>query len=62
MAYQIAVIYSGLGEKDLAFEWLERAYEAHSPLLVWIKFAPEFDILHPHPRWKNFMKRMGLGG
>ena len=60
VAYQIAVIYSGLGEKDLAFEWLEKAYEAHSPLLVWIKVAPEFDPLHRDPRWKNLMKRMGL--
>lgn len=60
VAYQMAVIYCGLGEKDPAFEWLEKAYKAHSPYLVWIYVSPEFDNLHSDPRWGDFMKRMGL--
>ncbi len=28
-AYEVAVVYAGLGEKDQAFEWLERAYKLH---------------------------------
>lgn len=59
-AFQLALVYAGLGEKDKVFEWLERAYEVHCPLMVWIKVAPEFLHLHDDSRWEKLMRLMGL--
>ncbi|MBA3768764.1 MAG: tetratricopeptide repeat protein, partial [Acidobacteria bacterium] len=42
-AYKFVMIYTGLGEKDLAFEWLEKAYKEHSPDLKNLKVDPRFD-------------------
>jgi adenylate cyclase len=59
-AWQIALIYSGLEDIDNAFDWLNRAYEVHSPLMVWINGTPEFKQLHNDSRWKELLKRMKL--
>ena len=58
--YMIATVYSGLGEKDKAFEWLDRAYEVHDPIQVWIKVDIVFNSLHSDPRWAEQMKKRGL--
>ena len=52
----IADVYVGLGAKDKAFEWLEKAFqerdiEPDSPLL---------DPIREDPRFKSIIKRMGL--
>ncbi len=59
-ALDIAVVYAGLGEKDRAFEWLERAYEERSGRLVYIKGDPRLDALHPDPRFEDLVRRIGL--
>jgi len=61
-AYQIALIYAGLNERDEVFQWLERAYKEKSPLLFWNSRAPEFDNVRNDSAWKNLMNRMGLPG
>ncbi len=58
--FEIAVIYMGLGEKDLTFEWLEKAYQDHSPWLIWLKVDPRFDSLHGDSRYRDLRQRMGL--
>jgi TolB-like protein len=58
--FEIAVIYTGLGEKDQTFEWLEKAYLDHSPWLMWINVDPRFDSLHGDPRYGDLRRRMGL--
>ena len=35
--YEIAIVHAGLGEKDQAFEWLEKAYEVRDQGLVFLK-------------------------
>ena len=40
-AYEIALVYAGLGEKKLAFEWLDRAKAEHDPFLI-SSDRPEF--------------------
>jgi serine/threonine-protein kinase len=57
---EIAVIYVGLGEKEQAFEWLEKAYRDHSPWLIWLNVDPRFDKLHSDPRFADLLRRMGL--
>ena len=60
-AFQIAEVYAGRGEIDLAFDWLERAYERHDTGLAALLGEPQFRSLHGDPRWEAFLLKMGLG-
>jgi tetratricopeptide (TPR) repeat protein len=55
-----ALLYSGLEDKDKAFAWLEKAYEEHSSLLIWLKSMPFYDNLHSDHRYEALLKKMGL--
>jgi tetratricopeptide (TPR) repeat protein len=59
-AHSIARVCVGLGEDDLALEWLEKAYERREPRLVQLKVDPRFDPLRSHPRFKALLKKMNL--
>ena len=59
-AYQIAEIYAWRGQKDLAFQWLERAYTQHDGGLIEIKCDPLLASLHADPRYQAFMRKMKL--
>jgi hypothetical protein len=61
-SYWIALIYTGLADKERAFEWLERAYKERSSWLVWIGVEPRFDVLRPDPRFARLLAQMGLVG
>lgn len=50
-----------LGEKDRAFEILEKAYEERSGQLVFLKVEPSFDSLRDDSRFEGLLQRMGLG-
>jgi TolB-like protein/tetratricopeptide (TPR) repeat protein len=43
--YDIALVYIGLGDKDQAFAWLEKGYQAHSNDMSNLKADPTFDPL-----------------
>ena len=58
--YWFALLHTGLGEKDAAFEWLERAYAGRDVWLVWLKREPRFDVLRSDPRLENLLRRIGL--
>jgi DNA-binding winged helix-turn-helix (wHTH) protein/TolB-like protein/Tfp pilus assembly protein PilF len=58
--YNLALIYTSLGDKNNALEWLEKAYEDRSTLLVWIRVDPRLDTLRSEPRFKAVMRQMGL--
>ena len=58
--YDIAVIYIGLGDKDLTFEWLEKAYRDHSSWLPFLKVDPRFGSLQGDSRYRDLRRRMGL--
>jgi TolB-like protein/Tfp pilus assembly protein PilF len=60
MACQIAEVYAFRGETDRAFEWLERAYAQRDSGLAFLNLYPGFGNLHDDPRWKAFLKKMGL--
>jgi TolB-like protein/tetratricopeptide (TPR) repeat protein len=59
-AYRIAEIYAWRGERDRAFEWLERAYVQHDGNLEATKIDSSLRRLHDDPRWKPFLKKMNL--
>ncbi len=58
----MAGIYVDLGEKDKAFEWLEKGYERRSLGLagVDLKVDPEWDSLRSDPRFADLLRRMNL--
>jgi serine/threonine protein kinase/Tfp pilus assembly protein PilF len=56
----IARAYTALGEKDQAFEWLERAYQERAFSVFFLKVDPEFDRLRSDPRFADLMRRVGL--
>jgi tetratricopeptide (TPR) repeat protein len=58
--YNRAIIYAGLGDKDNALYWLEKAYEDRSTRLVWIRLDPGLDKLRSEPRFAELLRRMNL--
>lgn len=59
-SYCMAVICSGLGETDQAFEYLEKSYELRNQWLGWIKVDPELDTLRSDARFTELLTRLGL--
>jgi len=58
--YNIAMVYAGLGRKDEAFEWLERAYEDRSIWMIFLNVHPMFNDLRPDPRFHSLVRRMAF--
>jgi len=57
---EIAELYARLGEKDAAFEWLEKAYAAHDDQMVRLKEELGYDNLRSDPRYADLLRRVGL--
>jgi eukaryotic-like serine/threonine-protein kinase len=56
----LANVYIGLGDKDQAFFWLEKAYQDRSNYMAYLKVFPADDPLRSDPRLDNLLGRMGL--
>jgi eukaryotic-like serine/threonine-protein kinase len=59
-SYDIAIIYTGLGEKEKAFEWLEKAFNERDDFLAYLNADPRFDPLRTDLRFDNLLRRIGL--
>ncbi|HEV2762859.1 MAG TPA: protein kinase [Pyrinomonadaceae bacterium] len=59
--YFVAIVYTGLGDKEAAFEWLQKAYNDHHPGMVLMKVDPRFDPLRPDPRFQELLRRVEQG-
>ena len=57
---QIASVYAWRGEKDKAFEWLERSLRERDPGITWLKIDFSFRGLREDPRYKALLKKMNL--
>ena len=57
---EIAEIYAFRGEKDKAFEWLDKAYKDRATRLIKFKNDPLFKNLESDPRYTAFLKKMKL--
>jgi len=55
-----AGIYAQLGDKDSAFEWLEKGIEDHDPAMSTLKIEPAYDNLRADPRFINILQRVNL--
>ena len=59
-AVDIAADYALLGEKDKAFEWLDRAVQARDVGLMYLKVDDRFDALRSDPRFAALVRRLGF--
>ena len=59
-ALNIATVYASLGEKHLALEWLERAFDDRSTNLGFLTQDPTFDAMRDEPRFVAVVKRVGV--
>jgi len=57
-AFEVAVVYVGLGEKDKAFAWLDKAVDDRSLGFEWLPTIA--DDLRPDPRFDRLRRRIGI--
>jgi tetratricopeptide (TPR) repeat protein len=53
-------VYLGMGDRDRAFEWLEREYEERSNSIAWIGVWHMLDVVRSDPRYLDLARRVGL--
>jgi len=58
--FGIATIHVGLGEREKALAWLEKAYLAHDSELVGITTDHRLDLLHSDAHFQDLVRRVGL--
>ena len=58
--FRIAIIYAGLGDKNQAFAWLEKAFQEREGKLAYLKVDPLFDNLRSDPRFADLLRRLRL--
>jgi Flp pilus assembly protein TadD len=56
----VAIVLTGLGEKDQALTWLERANEEHDPWVTTLRIDFMFDSLKSDRRFQDLVHRVGL--
>lgn len=59
-AYDVALVYLGIGDADRTFEWLERAVEERSYRIIYVGIEPIFDPVRHDPRFAELLERAGL--
>ncbi|HSQ31142.1 MAG TPA: protein kinase [Gemmatimonadaceae bacterium] len=58
--YHLAYVYTGLGDKDRAIDWLERAVAERTGPAYGIKGSFLFTPLRDHPRFRALLRQMNL--
>ena len=56
----IGQYYARLGEREQAFQWLEKAYQERDGLMIWLRVDPRWDGLRSDPRFADIVRRVGL--
>jgi len=54
------IVYAAIGERGRAFNWLDRAYDAHDPSLFFLRVMPLYDSLRSDPRFDQMLRRLGI--
>jgi hypothetical protein len=58
-AYNLSRVYAASGDTELAFAWLERAYQERNPDLIEVRAEPVFDRIREDPRFADLLRRVG---
>ncbi|HEY7913094.1 MAG TPA: protein kinase [Blastocatellia bacterium] len=56
----LAIVYTGLDQKDKAFEWLEKSYQDRSLFMAVLRLEPLLESLRSDPRLQDLFRRIGL--
>jgi len=59
-AYQVASAFAWRGDRDQAFQWLERAYQIRDPGIPYITIDPFTRSMRGDPRFRAFLAKLGL--
>jgi TolB-like protein/Flp pilus assembly protein TadD len=59
-AVGLALAYTGLGDRERAFEWLDRAVMERDAFIHTVAVMPAFEPLHADARWGVLLRRIGL--
>ncbi len=59
-AYNFAMIYNGLGEREDALNYLEKSFQEREWQLSIIKIDRRWDELRPDPRFQDLLRRVGF--
>jgi len=59
-AYGVALVYVGLGDKDQAFQWLEKSFQNHEARINRLRVDPLFDSVRSDARYADLIHRIGL--
>jgi hypothetical protein len=49
-----------VGDKECAFQWLEKGFEERDDLMINLKVEPIFDAIRPDPRYQDLVHRVGI--
>ena len=58
--YDIALVHVALGEKDSAFDSLEKALTTRSQELVYLRFDKRMETMRSDPRYSKLVRQIGL--
>lgn len=56
--YLVAIIYASLNDRVQAFAWLDKAFDARSPLMISLPSEPKWDSWQSDPRFIALIARM----
>ncbi len=59
-SYGVALVHEGLGQRDSAFAWLDKAFDERSHWLVWLRLDPRWKGLRSDPRFAELVSRVGF--
>jgi len=59
-AIAVATIYVGLGDREQAIAWLDRAYDQRDPRMTYLNVMGRWNPLRTDPRFMAIMQRMNF--
>jgi adenylate cyclase len=59
-SHQIARIYAGLGKKEQALDYLEKALDDRDTGLAFLKVVSQWNSLRDEPRFQDLLRRIGF--
>jgi TolB-like protein len=59
-AFDMGLVYLGLGEKEQAIEWLDKASDERTPEIIHVKCEPIYDSIRDEPKFRALLKKVGL--